>query len=235
MHDVGGVGSVPAQSDVSATLEEGSAGDASLAPGTGSPPPPPLLPETEPEEGGPEVAHRSLARRSLPWLIVIVLAALVAVLLRVFVFQTFFVPSGSMEPTLLPGDRMLVLKFDLGTIQRGEIIVFKRPPGDLQDSNNEDLVKRVIGLPGQTIYSSHGKIYVNGKPIAQPWLPKGQAPGPPVPRLTVPKNEYFVMGDNRPISYDSRYWQPHFVPRSDVIGQVVLVIWRNGHPYFRAF
>ena len=84
----------------------------------------------------------------------------------------------SMEPTLLPGDRMLVLKFDLGTIHRGEIIVFKRPPGDSEDPNNEDLVKRVIGLPGQTIYSLGSTIYIDGKPIAQPWLPKHEAPGP---------------------------------------------------------
>jgi signal peptidase I len=180
-------------------------------------------------------AAPSVARRAVPWIVLIVTAGVAAVLLRTFLFQTFYVPSSSMEPTLLPGDRMLVLKFDLGTIHRGEIIVFKRPPGDSEDPNNEDLVKRVIGLPGQTIYSLGSTIYIDGKPIAQPWLPKHEAPGPPIYTLKIPKNDYFVMGDNRSVSYDSRYWSPHFVPRADIIGQVLFVIWRNGHPYFKAF
>ena len=179
--------------------------------------------------------RRSFARRSASWAIVLGVAVAVAVLLRLFVFQTFYVPSGSMEPTLMPGDRMVVLKLGLGTIHRGEIIVFKRPPGDHEDPQNEDLVKRVIGLPGQTIWSSGGTIYIDGKPIAQPWLPRGQAPGKAIPRLKIPPNDFFVMGDNRPVSYDSRYWTPHYVPRSYIIGQVIVVIWRSGHPYFKTF
>ncbi len=182
-----------------------------------------------------EAEPQSLARRAIPWIVLVVIAAVAAVLLRTFAFQTFYVPSSSMEPTLLPGDRMLVLKFDLGTIHRGEVIVFKRPPGDTEDFNDEDLVKRVIGLPGQTIYSVGSKIYINGQVISQPWLPKGAQPGPPIPKLTIPKNDYFVMGDNRVYSYDSRYWNPHYVPRSNIIGQVLFVIWRNGHPFFKAF
>ena len=177
----------------------------------------------------------SLFRRLFPWIIVLAVAATVALVLRFLVFQTFYVPSSSMEPTLMPGDRMLVLKVGIGAIRRGEIIVFRRPPGDHQDPSNEDLVKRVIGLPGQTIYSKGSTIYIDGQPIAQPWLPKGQAPGPPIPRLTIPKNDYFVMGDNRSVSYDSRYWHPHFVPRSDVIGEVVLLVWRQGHPDLHVF
>lgn len=176
----------------------------------------------------------SLARRGASWVVVLAVAVGLAVLLRLFVFQSFYVPSSSMEPTLKPGDRMLVLKI-FGTIHRGEIVVFRRPPGDHEDPQNEDLVKRVIGLPGQTIWSSGRTIYIDGKPIAQPWLVPGQAPGKAIPHLKIPPNDYFVMGDNRPVSYDSRYWTPHFVPRSNIIGQVIVVIWRNGHPYFKTF
>ncbi len=215
----------------------------------GSPEPNEPLGEGPVAAGGGEVAARhragghsrrpglatSLFRRLFPWILVLAVATVVALLLRFLVFQTFFVPSSSMEPTLMPGDRMLVLKVGIGAIHRGEIIVFRRPPGDHQDPSNEDLVKRVIALPGQTIYSKGSTVYVDGKPIAQPWLPKGQAPGPPIPHLTVPKNDYFVMGDNRPVSYDSRYWRPHFVPRSYVIGEVVLLLWRQGHPDLHVF
>lgn len=178
---------------------------------------------------------RSLGRRLLPWAGLLAFALVVATVLRLFFFQTFFVPSSSMEPTLMVGDRMVVLKFDLGTIHRGEIVVFRRPPGDAQDTTNEDLVKRVIGLPGQTIYSRGNTVYIDGKPIAEPFLPKGEPLGQPIPYMKIPRNDYFVMGDNRLVSYDSRYWHPHFVPRSYIIGEVVLVIWRNGHPYFKAF
>ncbi len=178
-------------------------------------------------------AGRSLARRSLPWAVLLAAAAVAALLLRTYVFQSFYVPSASMEPTLYPGDRMIVVKIGLGTIHRGEVVVFRRPPGDKEDPGDEDLVKRVIGLPGQTIWSKGRTIYINGKPIAQPWLPKGEPPGAAIPRLKIPRNDYFVMGDNRPISYDSRFWHPHFVPRSYIIGEVVLVIWRHGHPYFK--
>lgn len=171
----------------------------------------------------------------MPWAAVLVVAAVLAVILRLFFFQTFFVPSSSMEPTLMVGDRMLVLKFDIGAIHRGEIIVFHRPPGDHLDPTDEDLVKRVIGLPGETIYSKGNTVYIDGKPIAEPWLPKGEPLGRPIPFLRIPRNEYFVMGDNRPVSYDSRYWTPHFVPRSDIIGEVILVFWRNGHPWFKPF
>lgn len=173
---------------------------------------------------------RSLMARWLPGALVVLCALIAALVLRLLVFQTFYVPSSSMEPTLWPGDRMIVLKIGLGTLHRGEIVVFHRPPGDHEDPDGEDLVKRIIGLPGQTIWSKGPTIYIDGKPIAEPWLPKGPPEGPPVPRLTIPTGDYFVMGDNRSVSYDSRFWTPHFVPRSSIIGEVVLVIWHNGHP-----
>jgi len=168
--------------------------------------------------------------RHLGWLVILVVAVGAALIFRLVFVQTFYVPSPSMVPTLLPGDRMLVLKAGY-SITRGAIIVFRRPPGDRYETNDEDLVKRVIGLPGETIWSKGNTVYVNGRVLHEPWLPKGEPLGPkPITRQTIPKNDYFVMGDNRPASLDSRWWG--YVPRSSVIGRVFLVFWRNGHPVF---
>ncbi|MGH9297336.1 MAG: signal peptidase I [Acidimicrobiales bacterium] len=178
--------------------------------------------------------RRSGARRAAPWVAIVAIAAIVAIVLRAFVFQTFFVPSASMVPTLQPGDRMVVLKLGLGNLHRNEIVVFHRPPADTTDPNNEDLVKRVIGLPGETIWSVGNNVYINGKRLAEPYLPKNDPLGAQgIRRQTIPPNDYFVMGDNRDISYDSRYWG--YVSRSSVVGEVVFLIWRNGHPYFKSF
>ncbi len=168
-------------------------------------------------------------RRLLGWVIVIAIAAVVSIVLRLFVVQTFFVPTGSMEPTLRPYDRILVQKFDF-PLQRGEIVVFQHPKRDLQPPLNEDLVKRIIGLPGETIWSVGNTVYIDGKALLEPWLPKGTQLGQAITRQTIPKGEYFMMGDNRSDSYDSRDWGP--IPGSTIIGRVFLVIWRNGHPDF---
>ncbi len=169
----------------------------------------------------------------LAWIGVVLVAVAVAGLLRLFVIQTFYVPSQSMMPTLLPGDRILVLKIGY-TISEGSIVVFKTPPGyrpsDCGGTVESDLVKRVIGLPGDTIWSKGNTVYVNGRPLPEPYLPKGLPLGEPVAREKIPKGEYFMMGDNRPISCDSRVWG--LVPRRDIVGRVVLVIWRHGRPDF---
>lgn len=128
---------------------------------------------------------------------------------------------------------MLVLKLGY-SLQEGAVVVFKTPPSfqpaDCGGAPENDFVKRVIGLPGQTIWSVGNSVYVNGKPLAEPYLPQGQPLGTPIRRQKVPANDYFVMGDNRPVSCDSRIWG--VVPRRDIIGRVVAVIWRNGHPAF---
>lgn len=193
-------------------------------------------PEADGDTSGqqPPPPPQSLARRAIPWLVIVIVAAGVAILLRAFVFQTFFVPSESMMPTLDPGDRMVVLKLGLGSLHRGEIVVFRRPPRDVSDIGNEDLVKRVIGLPGETIWSSGNAVYINGKPLAEPWLPKHDPLGTKaITRQRIPAGQYFMMGDNRAISYDSRYWGD--LSGSSVVGQVIFVVWRHGHPYFKTF
>jgi signal peptidase I len=178
----------------------------------------------------------------LEWLIVLVVAALVAVGLRAFVVQAFYVPSGSMEPTLAIGDRILVVKpgWLEGEITRGSIIVFRHPPNIpcQVEAGVSDLVKRVIGLPGETIWSggpADNTIFVNGKVLSEPgWY----APGPqvglkPIARTVIPTGEYYVMGDNRAYSCDSRYFGP--IPISSIVGKVVVDVWRNNHPYFHMF
>ncbi|MGO9196593.1 MAG: signal peptidase I [Acidimicrobiales bacterium] len=171
--------------------------------------------------------------RFLPWITIIVVAMVIAIGLRLYVVQTFFVPSGSMIPTLMPGDRILVQKIGY-SVTEGAIVVFRTPPGysasECGGTAETDLVKRVIGLPGDTIWSRGNTVYVNGKPLAEPYLPKGQLLGAPVRREKIPAGHYFMMGDNRPISCDSRVWG--LVPSSDVVGRVFLVIWRDGHPVF---
>jgi len=160
---------------------------------------------------------------------VFVLAAALAIVLRVFVVQTFYVPTGSMIPTLQVGDRMLVLKIGY-TVTRGSIVVFRQPPNDTSDVNHEDLVKRVIGLPGETIWSEGNTVYIDGKALAEPWLPQGTVLGTPIARQTIPKGEYFVMGDNRQYSDDSRDWGD--LPADLIVGKVLVVIWRHGAPAF---
>lgn len=165
-----------------------------------------------------------------------VVAVLVAVLLRTFVVQTFYIPSGSMEPTLQIGDRIIVnkLSYDLHGIDRGDIVVFARPPAEnCGGPQVNDLVKRVIGLPGDVLSLSGGYVYVDGRRLDESWLPADEqghtAPGPEgvssdlVHPYRVPANDFFVMGDNRENSCDSRYWGP--VARSLIVGKVELRIW----------
>jgi signal peptidase I len=174
----------------------------------------------------PPAGHR--ARRGSRWLvewaIVLVVAILVAVGIRTFVVQTFFIPSASMEPTLMVGDRILVdkLSYRLHSVHRADIVVFATPPGEDAGPNVKDLVKRVIGLPGETISSAGGQVLINGKPLAEPWLPKGTVTTG-ITTQVIPPNEYFVMGDNRSDSQDSRFFGP--IHRALIVGRVVVKIW----------
>jgi signal peptidase I len=158
------------------------------------------------------------------------------VLLRAFVVQTFFIPSGSMEPTLQIWDRILVnkLSYHLHGVDRGDIVVFSRPPTEnCGGPEVNDLVKRVIGLPGDVISLANGYVYVDGKRLDETWLPSSEqgitvaGPAGNSSNLErpyrVPSNDYFVMGDNRTDSCDSRYWGP--INRSLIVGKVELRVW----------
>jgi signal peptidase I len=167
-------------------------------------------------------------RFGLEWFAVLLVAVGVAVAVRTFVVQTFFIPSASMEPTLMIGDRILVdkLSYHLHGIGRGDIVVFSRPPGEVTSPEVKDLVKRVIGLPGDTISSPDGRVWIDGRPLNEPWLPKGTVTTGIKPQK-IPPDHYFVMGDNRGNSQDSRFFGA--IPRSLIVGHVFFRIWPLSH------
>ena len=196
-----------------------------------------------PADAGPaKVSQRRRRRtRSLAeTAIIILVAVLLAFVVRAYVFQTFWIPSSSMVPTLSVYDRLLVQKafFNWHDVREGDIVVFSHPPlDDCPGPANGDLVKRVIALPGQTIYSSGDSIYVNGRRLAEPYLPAYDPLGPPIASsrhpYRVPAGEFYMLGDNRSDSCDSRYWGP--IEGSTIVGKVVLTWWHNGRPDFRTF
>ena len=172
----------------------------------------------------------------------IVIAVILALFVRTWAVQAFKIPTGSMENNLLIGDHLLVNKFVFGPaagaeravlpmrdIRRGDIVVFKYP-----DEPERDFIKRVIGLPGETLELRNKKVYVNGQPLDEPYVhflePAHHAQevtsfdvreryGP----VTVPAGQYFVMGDNRDKSQDSRYWG--FLPRGYIKGKALMIYW----------
>ena len=171
---------------------------------------------------------------------IILVGMLLAGLIQAFAFQTFWIPSASMVPTLGVFDRVLVQKafFTWRDVREGDIVVFSHPPLD-HCPGEGDLVKRVVALPGQTIYSSGNSIYVDGRRLAEPYLPHYDPLGPPIPDASrqhpyrVPPGEFYVLGDNRADSCDSRYWGP--IKGSSIIGKVVLTFWHDDHPEFHSF
>ena len=166
-----------------------------------------------------------------------------AILIQALIVKPYRIPSSSMVPTLDVGDRILVQKafFNWHDVRQGDIVVFAHPAADDECSgpDNTDLVKRVIALGGQTIYSSGNTIYVDGRQLAESYLPKDDPLGPAIPRASasspyrVPAGDFYVLGDNRAISCDSRYWGP--VDGSTVVGKAVLLWWRGSRPDFHGF
>jgi signal peptidase I len=174
---------------------------------------------------GPQVpvSTRRVSASVIGWGITIVAALLVAFLIKTFLVQAFYIPSGSMEPTLMPGDRVLVNKvsYDLHDVHRGDIVVFSRPPND-NSPGVKDLIKRVIGLPGETVSGQANAVYIDGQRLNESWLPKGVTTAA-FPPITVPKGYYFVMGDNRGNSEDSRILGP--VSGKLIVGRAFIRVW----------
>ncbi len=183
--------------------------------------------------------QRRRRRAAVEWVVILVLVVVATILLRTYVVQSFSIPSLSMSPTLQVGDRIIVdkLSYRLHGVHRGDIVVFRRPP--LEDQQYADLVKRVVGLPGETLSSRGGHLYVDGRLLKEPWLPPGPQsytsalPGDPNPRFNlpgpvhVPAGEYYVMGDDRENSEDSRFFGP--IPGSLIVGRAVAVAWPLSH------
>ena len=155
------------------------------------------------------------------WAETIVVALVLALIIRAFFLQVFWIPSGSMEPTFDIGDRIIVNKvpYHFREPKRLEVVVFRGVAA--VGEAKKDLIKRLVGLPGETLELKLGVIYINGKPITEKHDQNQDYAnfGP----LTIPADSYFVMGDNRPASADSRYWG--FLPKKNLIGPAFLRIW----------
>jgi signal peptidase I len=176
----------------------------------------------------------------------VVIAVILALFIRTFIVQAFKIPTGSMEENLLIGDHLLVNKFIFGpsesrlerallplaTVRRDDVVVFKYP-----EEPDRDFIKRVIGLPGETVEVREKKVYINGKALNEPYTHFLQPAATPSEfheitsfdvrerygPVTVPANQYFVMGDNRDNSQDSRYWG--FLPRDYIKGKALIIYW----------
>lgn len=155
---------------------------------------------------------------------VVVIALVLAMAVRSWVFQSFYIPSGSMLPTLQIGDRILVdkLSYRLHLVHEGDIVVFRKPATDVGDPAVVDLVKRVIGLPGETISSAGGNVYIDGHLLKEPWLGTGVITNG-IKAMIIPQNSYFVLGDNRGNSSDSRVFGP--IQGKLIVGRVVLIFY----------
>jgi signal peptidase I len=192
---------------------------------------------------------RKTRRTIIEWAILIGSALLIAVLIKTFLFQAFYIPSESMKPTLNVGDRVLVNKmsYRLHDVNRGDIVVFETPP-KAKDANGEikDLVKRVVALPGETLETRAGRVFINGRPLEEPYLENGtqtcalngsvpcsdidwqKVPGCGTPAdgrsgCVVPQNDVLVLGDNRAESKDGRFFGP--IKESSIVGRVFVRIW----------
>lgn len=149
----------------------------------------------------------------------VAIAVLLAVLIRMFLFQPFIIPSGSMEPTLQIGDRIMVnkLSYHIGDPRRGDVIVFKYPMDP-----SRDFVKRLVAKGGETVEIRNSQLYINGRQVAEDYLPPGltfEDFGP----VEVPPGTYFMLGDNRNSSEDSRSWG--MMPEENIIGKAVIIYW----------
>jgi signal peptidase I len=155
------------------------------------------------------------------YLIAIISAAMLAVLIRIFIFEPFIVPTPSMEPTLMVGDRVIInkLSYKLGSIKRKDIIAFHSIIEE-----DKDLVKRVIGIEGDEIMlTGNGDIFVNGEKIMENYIMPEENIEYLNKTFVVGENEIFVMGDNRNNSFDSRYFG--MIPEENVFGEFLIVYW----------
>ena len=191
---------------------------------TPSPPEPILL--DWPPKPAPRQRRTSATRSLVEWTLVIGGALALALLIRTFAIQTFKIPSESMQSTLLVKDRVLVnkLSYRVHDIHRGDVIVFTRPPKET-NTDIKDLIKRVVGLPGESVEGRDGHILIDGRTLTEPYLDPGKATTDFAP-VTIPAGSLFVMGDNRDHSQDSRFFGP--IEQRTVVGRAFLRIWPFG-------
>lgn len=180
-----------------------------------------------------EARPRGMVRE---WGPVLLLAVAVAVIFRMFLFTAYHIPSLSMAPTLDIGDRVVVnrLSYQLGDLERGQVVVFSRPPGQVGQADH--LIKRVVGLPGDTVTVADGHIWIDGRRLSEPYLAQEKSSDPRTAAIpgcvndggsrtecVVPAGTVFVMGDNRRGSVDSRVFGP--IDQDTIVGRAFVRIW----------
>lgn len=174
-----------------------------------------------------EDKNKKVRKEIISWVRIVLIAIVVAFLINNFIIINANVPSGSMENTIMTGDRMIGLRtaYWFNSPKRGDIVIFKYP-----DDENETFVKRVIGLPGEKVVIKDAKIYINDskKPLDEKYLPEkwedGNGADTPL-EYKVPKDCYFVLGDNRNVSHDARFWKNHYVKKNKIIAKAEFVYW----------
>ncbi len=173
-----------------------------------------------PPQNTEEKEEFSLKREIMEWVIVIEIAVALAFVLNMFIIVNAVIPTASMEPTIMRGDRVIGVRLSYVTKepQRGDIVIFKYP-----DDEKQLFIKRIIGLPGDTVEIVDGDVYINGEYLEEPYL-RVDAYGDYGPYY-VPEGSYFMMGDNRNNSADSRFWNKTFVNRKKILGKAVFRYW----------
>ncbi len=181
-----------------------------------------LEPAAADESADQKEEKSSPVREAVSWCLTFVIAIAVALILKNFVIINATVPTGSMENTIEPGDDLfgLRLAYAFSEPQRGDIIIFKFP-----DDESEKYVKRIIGLPGETVTITDGRIYIDDEqePLEEDYLKEEwtRATGPF--SFEVPQDSYLVLGDNRNDSYDARYWENTYVSKDAIVGKAYMV------------
>jgi signal peptidase I len=183
---------------------------------------------TEPDgsaegEGEGEAEGGSGLRNIIEWVAIVVGAFAVALVIKTFFVQAFYIPSESMFPTLTEDDRVLVnkLSYELHEVNRGDLVVFERPPNE-PESDVKDLIKRVVALEGETIEERGGQLYIDGEVLDEPYLEDG-VESHNLTKVEVPEGHVFVMGDNRGASRDSRYFGP--IDTDLIVGRAFVKVW----------
>ena len=184
---------------------------------------------------GDQGEHLSTNQQPKPWaalwenIRILVIALAIALVVRWFIAEPRYIPSGSMLPTLDLGDRIVVekLSYRFQPVHRGDVVVFRTPPQLelLGYDPQQAFIKRIIATPGETVSVHDGTVYVDQVPLTEPFI--ATPPDYELPTLTVPPHGFFVLGDNRNNSNDSHIWG--FVPADNIIGHAILKFWPLNH------
>lgn len=176
--------------------------------------------EVEKKQGGAQ----SVVKEILGWVIPFASALVVALLLKNYVIINADIPTGSMENTIMPGNRLIGsrLSYLKDGPERGDIVIFRYP-----DNEEELYVKRVIGLPGETVDIRDGHIYIDGSevPLTEDYLKEEWTVATGDYHFQVPEDSYLMLGDNRNDSWDARYWNNTYVQREKILGKAVVIYW----------